>query len=64
MALNSINSKPEAETPSDEILSLLEQRKAARDNKNFAESDRLREVITALGWTVKDTKEGQQWAKS
>lgn len=64
MMLNSINSEPEAETPSDEVLSLLEQRKAARDNKNFAESDRLRDMITELGWTVKDTKDGQQWAKS
>lgn len=64
MTLNSINSEPEAETPSGEVLSLLEQRKAARDNKDFAESDRLRDMITALGWTVKDTKDGQQWAKS
>ena len=49
MVLNSINSKSEAETPSDEVLSLLEQRKAARDSKNFAESDRLRDMITAHG---------------
>ncbi len=64
MALNSINSEPEAETPSDEVLSLLEQRRQARVNKNFAESDRLRDMITALGWTVKDTKEGQQLVRS
>jgi cysteinyl-tRNA synthetase len=46
------------------VLSLLEQRKQVRADKNFAESDRLRDEISALGWTVKDTKEGQQLAKS
>lgn len=63
IVFNSINSASEAETPSDEILSLLEQRKEARVNKDFAESDRLRGMITALGWRVKDTKDGQQLVK-
>jgi cysteinyl-tRNA synthetase len=43
-----------------EVQSLLDARAAARAAKNWAESDRLREAITALGWTVKDTKEGQK----
>jgi hypothetical protein len=50
--------------PSDEVLNLLEQRKQARAKKDFAESDRLRDAITELGWVVKDTKEGQQLNKS
>jgi hypothetical protein len=58
MAVNSMD--VEEETPSDEVLSLLEQRKQVRANKDFAESDRLRDAIAALGWNVKDTKEGQQ----
>jgi len=49
--------------PSDEVLSLLEQRKQARANKDFAASDRLRDEIAALGWKVKDTKEGQNLEK-
>ena len=63
MALNSINNEPEAETPSDEVLSLLEQRRQARVNKNFPESDRLRGMITALGWAVQDGREGQKLLK-
>ncbi|MBK6791811.1 MAG: hypothetical protein IPG80_04565 [Anaerolineales bacterium] len=47
-----------AEGPSEAVLVLLEQRKQAI-NKDFAASDRLRDEIAALGWKVKDTKEGQ-----
>ncbi len=46
--------------PSDDVLALLEKRKQARMNKDFAASDRLRDEIAALGWKVKDTKEGQE----
>ena len=53
----------ETDAPSDEVLSLLEQRKQARANKDFTASDRLRDEIAALGWKVKDTKEGQQLEK-
>lgn len=52
------------ETPPDEALELLELRKAARTRKDFAESDRLRDQLAALGWLVKDTKDGQQLSKS
>lgn len=56
--------KAEEEKPPEEVLSLLEQRKQARAKKDFAESDRLRDAVSALGWTVKDTKEGQQLEKA
>ena len=49
--------------PSDEVLALLEKRKQARVNKDFAASDSLRDAIAALGWKVKDTKEGQELEK-
>jgi len=48
----------DATTPSREVLALTEQRHAARANKQWGESDRLRDAIAALGWLVKDTKEG------
>lgn len=51
------------EKPSDKALALLEERKQARANKDFAASDRLRDEIAALGWKVKDTKEGQELEK-
>ncbi len=49
----------EEDIPSDEVMSLLEQRKQARAEKDFAESDRLRDQISALGWMVQDSREGQ-----
>jgi len=60
MAMNSSNSHAKVEPPSDEVLSLLEQRRQARVHKNFAESDRLRDMITALGWAVQDGRVGQK----
>lgn len=41
-----------------EVLALVEQRQSARGMRNWTESDRLREAIAALGWLVKDTKDG------
>lgn len=41
-----------------EILNLVEQRKKARENKNWEESDRLREELKEKGYIVKDCKEG------
>jgi cysteinyl-tRNA synthetase len=48
----------EAHTPSPEVLALIDQRQAARASKQWSESDRLRDAIAALGWVVKDTKDG------
>jgi hypothetical protein len=56
-------SKLEEDTPPDEALGLLEKRKDARARKDFAESDRLRDQIFTLGWTVQDSKEGQKLIK-
>lgn len=42
-----------------EILELVEQRKIARENKDWTESDRIRDLLKEKGYTVKDTKEGQ-----
>ena len=53
----------EDDTPPAEVLALLEQRKVARDQKDFAASDRLRDQISTLGWSVQDGKEGQKVVK-
>ena len=53
----------EEDAPPAEALELLEKRKDARTRKDFAESDRLRDQISALGWTVQDSKEGQKLVK-
>ena len=43
-----------------EVRALADERAAARAAKDWAGSDRLRDRIAALGWQVKDTKEGQK----
>lgn len=43
-----------------EIIELAEKRKQARINKNWAESDKLRDEILSKGYTIKDTKEGYE----
>ena len=43
-----------------EVHALLKKRKLAREKKDFETSDRLREKIQALGFTVEDTSEGQK----
>ncbi|MBE5800176.1 MAG: cysteine--tRNA ligase, partial [Clostridiales bacterium] len=48
----------------DEVEKLLAARAEARANKNWAESDRLRDLITSMGYTLKDTKQGQQVTKN
>ena len=48
----------------DEVETLLAQRAEARANKNWAESDRLRDLIISMGYTLKDTKQGQQISKN
>ena len=54
----------EEDKPSDEVKALAEQRQKARAEKNWAESDRLRDDIEALGWTVQDTPEGGKLVKT
>ncbi|MDQ3004562.1 MAG: cysteinyl-tRNA synthetase [Chloroflexota bacterium] len=50
--------------PSDETIKLAEQRVSARANKNWAESDKLRDEIYALGWAVQDSKGGYKLVKN
>jgi len=51
--------KTQVEVPTD-VQKLLDERKQARKNKNWSESDRLRDEIKALGYTVEDTSKGQK----
>lgn len=46
-----------------EILDLVEERKQARSDKNWSESDRLRDIIAEKGYIVKDTKDGTEVLK-
>jgi hypothetical protein len=60
-----LNAPPlEDDHPSEEVIVLVERRAAARASKNWAESDKLRDEIAALGWTVQDSKDGYKLVKS
>ena len=52
-----LNQQRDIEIPS-EIIELLEERKKARNEKNWKLSDEIRDKIKEKGYIVKDTKEG------
>ncbi|HLO29952.1 MAG TPA: hypothetical protein VK249_12495 [Anaerolineales bacterium] len=60
-----INAPPlKGDQPPDEVMVLVERRAHARADKNWAESDKLRDEIAALGWIVQDSKEGYKLVRS
>lgn len=42
----------------EDVQELVNQRNIARQNKDWSESDRIRDILTQKGYTVKDSKEG------
>ncbi len=46
------------ETIPEEIQSLVDERKIARQNKDWEKSDELRDIIISKGYSIKDTKDG------
>ena len=40
---------------------LLSIRQQAKANKDWATSDKIRNELTAIGFTIKDTKDGAEW---
>ncbi|AMP21424.1 cysteine--tRNA ligase [endosymbiont 'TC1' of Trimyema compressum] len=54
----------EAHNLSDDLMSIvIDIRKMARDEKNFAYADKIRDALAELGIEILDTKEGTQWKK-
>ncbi len=48
----------------DEIQSLLVQREQARKDRDFAEADRIRDLLTRQGITLEDSAGGTIWQRS
>ena len=48
---------------SDEIKTLVEERKKAREIKDWAKSDEIRDILNEKGYIVKDSKDGMQILK-
>ena len=48
----------------EEVTQLANERENARHEKNWKQSDELRDQISALGWEVRDTKDGQKLTRT
>ena len=46
-----------------EIEELIEERQAARKEKNFARADEIRDILLKKGIELKDTREGVKWKR-
>ncbi len=44
------------------IEDLLQQRRDARANRNFARADAIRDELTALGIAIEDGAQGTRWS--
>jgi cysteinyl-tRNA synthetase len=44
------------------VKALLEQRQSARERKDFAAADAVRDRLKALGVVVEDTPQGPRWS--
>ena len=59
----SLDKKSDVEEIPEEVIRLAEERLKARAEKNWAESDRLRSEISALGYSIKDSKDGYELSR-
>ena len=59
--LNIIQKKDDVDE--EKINELIEKRTAAKKNKDFAESDRIRDELKAMGIELLDTRQGTTWTK-
>ncbi|MFO3715473.1 cysteine--tRNA ligase [Anaerococcus cruorum] len=53
--------KVNAEVDEAKILDLIEQRNAAKKEKDFEKADAIRDELSAMGVAIKDTREGVKW---
>ena len=51
------------EMDASDIEALLEERKEARKNKDFARADAIRDELADRGIAIEDTREGTLWKK-
>ena len=50
--------------PSAQVMTLLDERTAARTARDWARSDALRDELAGLGILVEDTRDGQRWRRA
>jgi cysteinyl-tRNA synthetase len=55
----------EPEQPRDpRVDALVEARETARENREFAEADRIRDLLSAEGISIEDTPQGPRWRRA
>lgn len=59
--LEEANDKGTGKALSDVMNLLLELRQQAKQNKDWATSDKIRNELSSMGFVIKDTKEGAEW---
>ena len=57
------NKKEEDDSLDSKVEAMIEARQTARKAKNFAEADRIRDELKAMGITLMDTPQGVKWSK-
>jgi cysteinyl-tRNA synthetase len=60
-SLQDIRKRQRGDIDEDRIEALIDARTKARAARNFAESDRIRDELGAMGIVLKDSKEGTTW---
>ncbi len=61
--LGLLTKESEAQDLDAEVEALIEARQAARKAKNWAESDRIRDQLKAMGIVLEDTPQGVRWKR-
>lgn len=55
--------EPKKDDLESELEALIEERQAARKEKNFARADEIRDILLEKGIVLKDTREGVKWTR-
>jgi cysteinyl-tRNA synthetase len=61
--LGLLYNKKEEENLDEQVEAMIQARQEARKAKNFAEADRIRDELKAMGITLMDTPQGVKWSK-
>ena len=59
-----LNETPKAVIVEPDIRDLINQRQKARERRDYAEADRIRDVIKEMNIILEDTKDGVKWKRS
>jgi cysteinyl-tRNA synthetase len=63
LGLRLVPDAPQPQAP-EAIRALADARAKAKASRDFKEADRLRAEIQSLGWTIRDTKDGYELART